>query len=97
MMHGLTRNQGRFLTHISWGWSGRLAHAIWDSTHDRWDGREIIGTGARSVRLNDDQGSGRKTSGFLAVPATRPRAGESRQKTRCGDDRQLAGWARSFL
>jgi len=37
-----TRNQGHFPAQISWDWSRRRTHAVWDSAHDRWDGRKIV-------------------------------------------------------
>lgn len=39
----------------------------------------------------------RKTSGFLAAAPGRPIAPTIRQKTRCGNQRKIAGWALSFL
>ena len=38
-----------------------------------------------------------KTSGFLVTTPGQPIAPQIRQRTRCGIDRKLAGWASSFL
>ena len=54
--------------------------------------RETEGVAAPGCRT-----SARKTGGFLATPPGLPIIVEIRQKARCGIDRQLAGWASSFL